>query len=135
MADRVLTWFIRDTSDLSWLPRYYMDAEYEKVALRVYATKAPITDDLRVDIQADGVSIFQNQSSTTFTTAGQRTTTPTTTGVLVKGDNAEVDAEDFNGDSIPLGSWVTLSIPDMAGARGVSIHLELERVGEANESE
>lgn len=132
MADRVLTWFIRDSSDLAWLPRYYADADYEKVALRVYATKPPVTGDLKIDIQADGVSIFANTPTLTFGTQGQRTTTPTETDVLNKGDTSEDDADDFNGSVIEENTWVTCVVASLAGAKGVTISLELDKVGEAN---
>ena len=133
MADRVLTWFIPDSPNPVSLPRYYMDADYEKVGLRVYAEQAPVEDDLGIDIQADGVSIFQNQSSTTFTTGGQRTTTPVTTPVLNKGETSQDDAPDFNDDLIPAESWVSCVISDMSGAKRITIQLELDKVDEQSE--
>ena len=135
MADRILIWHIPDSPNPLSLPRYYMEADYVPVALRVYADTKPETDDLRIDIRDDGVSIFKNQPSTTFTTLGQRTTTPTTTPVLIKGDNSEEDAGDFLEDALGTGSWISCVIADWAGAKGVTIQLELDKVGESNESE
>lgn len=128
MADRILLWHIRSHDDLSSLPRFFMDADYEKVALRVYADTAPVTDDLAVDIQADGVSIFNNLPTNTFTTLGHRITIPTTTPILNKGENEETEIQDLNGELIPNSSWVTLVLSELQGAKGITIQLELNRI-------
>ena len=125
MTDRVLTWHIPDSPNPVSLPRYYMDGDYDPVAVRVCADVPPV-DDLSIDIQTDGKSIFANQSSTTFTTDGQRTTIPTSTVVLVNGETSNEEIEDFGSDIIADGSWVSCVPFNLAGAKGVTVQLELD---------
>ena len=132
MSDRVLVWHIPDSPYGLSLPRYYMDADYAKVGLRVYAEVAPVGD-VSVDIRADGVSIFANDPQTRFSVLGQRTTTPTSTIILMKGENSEEDAEDFSAASLEAGAWVSCHPVNLAGARGVTISLELDRISDAGE--
>lgn len=133
MADRIMTWHVPDVPFPVSLPRYYADADFQKDALRVYADIAPVEGDLEIDIRADGVSIFQNQPSYSFTTDGQRINTPTSTAVLIKGENEELDGEDFNDGSIEEGAWVTCHIENARGAKGITIQLELTKVGQETE--
>ena len=135
MADRVITWHIPDNANAISLPRYYMDADYEKVALRIYAEVAPTQGDFSLDIQADGVSIFNNQPTYTFTTAGQRSEIPTVTPVVNtnENDNADDEGADMNGELIPQGSWLAVTKVDLKGSRGISINLLLNKIDE-NES-
>lgn len=59
MADRILVWHLdRLNGDSRQGPTYYLDRDYEPVAVRIYATIAPKDGELVIDIKDDGSSIF-----------------------------------------------------------------------------
>ena len=130
MADRTLTWHYAESGSI--LPAFYADEDYEKVAVRIHADTAPNSGDFEVDIFDDGVSIFNSHAmDTVFSELGRaKTAVPVTKVVLPKGDTAEVDAEDFTAVSIEEGSWLTCVVYNIGGAANVTIHLEVDRLGE-----
>jgi len=202
MADRIIIWHIPTLPAIT--PTFYIDRDYEPVALRIYADVAPRAGDLLVDVLDDGVSIMNdnadptisfnladayieyssqsaaftvgetitggtsgatarvesdrlgrlmlsNPSATAFTkgetiTGGASASTATvdayvpkvqtwTRGTtiaqshaaLAKGKNSEDVAQDFKpGVYIAEGSWLSMSLLDAVGAKGITIQLELD---------
>ncbi|KKN15675.1 hypothetical protein LCGC14_0983620 [marine sediment metagenome] len=127
MADRFLTWHQAKVlgSETRIGPVFYMDADYEPVAVRIYAVGAPRLGDTLVDIFDDGVSIFADRG----TAAGDTRTV----AALANGENFEEIAEDFSVEDIAKGSLVHCEIVDAGDCRDLSVHLELQRVGEPDE--
>ena len=116
-------------------PTYYMEADYEPVAVRIYAGNAPNLD-ARIDIFADGVSIFTDHSNRTYSQAtGYDSPTPVTTVALYAGENSEAYAEDFASDIIEKGAWVYCNLVDAGGGINFTVQLELEQVSEGLEPE
>jgi hypothetical protein len=74
MADRIITFIIpKKTGDGTRQGgTFYIEEDYEPIAVRVYSRIAPSLGDLEVDIKADGVSIFKE----TVTTSETPKTTP-----------------------------------------------------------
>ena len=137
--NRLLIFHIHETSgnEVRMAPSaYYVDAEYDKVAVRVYAEKAP-TRDAKFDIFDDGVSIFNNQTDRSWDkTTGVETTKADATEVLLPyGENSEEIAEDFNDNTIEKGSWVYCNLVDAGGGGNFTVQLELHQVSEDEEGE
>ena len=135
--NRILTWHHKEAigNETRIGPTYYVNADYEKVAVRIYAETAP-TRDVKVNIFDDGVSIFADNASRTYSSAtGYSSNTPATEAVLAGGENSEVDAEDFNNTILEEGSWVYCHIVDGGGGKNFTVQLELHQVSEDDESE
>jgi len=116
-------------------PTYYIEADYSKVAVRVYAEEAPSVD-TGIDIYDDGVSIFADTASGTWDNAtGMAPGTPVTRIILGAGQNSDVYAADFNKNIIEQGSWVYCNLVGAGGGKNFSVHLELEGVSEDSEIE
>lgn len=118
MADRVLTWHREGVSadNVRIGPTYYLEAEYEPVAVRIHAENAPSDDAAVFDIKADGVSIFNS------------------TIALAKGQTTDEAADDFKaGLILSVGSWLHCQLLSTSGGRNFTIQLELERVSEPEE--
>lgn len=113
---------------------YYMDAEYDKVAVRIYAEVAP-ANDAKIDIFDDGVSIFTDNTDRRVSRATGAITVPSgvTAVVLSAGQNSEEYAEDFNDTLIEEGSWVYCTLADSGGGENFSVQLELRQVSEDEE--
>ena len=110
---------------------FFIDAEYEPVAVRIYAEQAPDVEDAEFNIYADGVTIFADRSSPTFyITGGVETGADAVTNiVLEKGENSEDAAQDFTEDIVlARGSWISCNLIKDGGGRNFSIHLELTEV-------
>ena len=142
MADRILTWHrhITKHNETRIGPAFYMEADYEVVAVRIHSETAPTSGDVEVDILDDGVSIFSNRASSFSTPSSQKgvvgTSNPVrTTAILLKGETTEIDAEDFNQNPIEIGSWVTCSIEKRDTCENLTVHLELLKVSENDEVE
>jgi hypothetical protein len=134
--DRVLTWHFPKGGDKSQ-PAYYMETDYQPSAVRIYAEKAPAAGDCQVDIFDDGVSIFNDTATVRpyfSSTVRYSKDAASTYVILPQGDNAEVDAEDFTGNPIEAGSWVTCVLGTTGGAENVTVHLELTRMDEDDET-
>jgi hypothetical protein len=129
--EKSLTWhFQRGTREF---PSYYID-EFDLVAVRIHAEGAP-TSDLEVDILENGVSIFSDHAGMDpypGTAVPFYKRTPETWAVLLKGENEELDADDFRKSDIGPG-WVTLKVGSDGGASNVTVQLDLERVSEDGE--
>lgn len=114
---------------------YYLDADYEPLTVRIYASDAPEAD-AKIDIFANGVSIFADNASKTFSAAtGYNTPTPVTTATLPAGQNTEEYAEDFALDMLERGLWVHCNLEDTGGGGNFTVQLELIQVSEDDESE
>ena len=143
MADRILTWHEPDLNGNHGRigPTYYIESDYEPVAVRIQAVVAPDGGELEIDILDDGVSIFENRTSrlTNPTDVIGKTIdfgTPSTIAVLSKGENTEVDAETFITDlTIESGSWVYCEIVNQGDCRNVTVHLELAKLSDPEESD
>ena len=139
MTKRFLTWaFDRFPSGGVMLPAYYMETDYEPVAVRVYADSGPQVLDAKFDILVDGVSIFsdttevENSPDVNY----QHQHVATTSIELPASATDDTMAENFkDGLTIDEGSWVTCKFKNDGGARNVSIHLELITVSESNEDD
>lgn len=137
--NRVLTWNALGYTGnlLSIGATYYMEADYEPVAVRIYAEEAPSCGDAEFNIYDDGVSIFDNKASTTYDSVGTETyPAPDTNIFLCEGENEEVEAENFEtGLLIEKGSWVSCNLIADGGGKNFSVHLELRQISEDDESE
>lgn len=136
MADRVLTWHFPEGGDKSQ-PTYYAETDYEPMAVRIIADVAPASGDCQVDIFDDGVSIFSNNAAHyvyVSSTQRERSDPANTYVILPEGDNLEADAEDFAPGYIEAGSLVTCALGSTGGARNVTVHLELSKMDEPDET-
>ena len=132
--NRLLTFHYHDTSgnEARMAPSaYYMDGEYDKVAVRIYAEKAPIWD-AKINIFDDGVSIFSNRTSKAYnvTSGVDITGADAYEVILPAGENSEEIAEDFTTDLIEDGSWVYCNLVDAGGGYNFTVQLELHQVSE-----
>lgn len=129
--NRVLTFHSHGNETRMSPSAYYIETEYEKVAVRIYAEVAPIRD-AKIDILDDGVSIFSNRTSKAYNiTSGADITGATTTeAVLPEGQTSDEVAEDFNETLIEEGSWVYCNLVDAGGGRNFTVQLELHQVSE-----
>ncbi len=114
---------------------YFMDSEYEKVAVRIYAERAPDRD-AKFDILADGVSIFNNRANKAIhpTSGVDITGDAATEAILTAGQNSEELAGDFNASTIEKGSWVSCNLVDAGGGSNFTVQLELQHLSEEEES-
>ncbi len=121
MSFRILTWHIPSIvgDGTGQGAVYYLDKDYEPVAVRIYARTAPNGGDLQIDIKDDGVSIFENY------------------GLLTRGNKSTDWGEDFDLNSEKMlmaqGSWITLDIPESGGAGDISVSLELISLADTDE--
>ena len=115
---------------------YYMDAEYDKVAVRIYSEDAPLRD-AKFNIYNDGVSIFSNRTNKAYnvTTGVDITGADVYEAILPAGQNSEEIAEDFNDSVIAEGSWVWCDLVDAGGGNNFTVQLELHQVSEDEEGE
>ena len=142
MATRILTWHAsgKKRSGDRIGPTYYIDADYQPIAVRMHAETAPSLSDTKVDILKDDVSIFSNSTPVTQVSASTKGPTTArgvakTVALLPMGDNTEVNAEDFIGSEIDKGSWVHCVLEEDGGSENLTVHLELLRNSEDDESE
>ena len=134
--NRILTWHQKEAvgNETRIGPTYYIEADYIKVAVRIYVVTAP-TRDAKIDIFDDGVSIFNSRRYDSIDlTSGIRTVfTNETSVILVKGENADEIADDFSTKSIEEGSWVYCNLVDAGGGKDFTVQLELHQVSEDDE--
>ena len=134
MANRTLTWHsskVRKGGKIG--PTYYISADYQPVAVRMYAVTGPVTADAEVNILVDGVSILSNRTQSQLSALTKPPLTsgpPKTTAMIPKGDNYESNAEDLIGDPIEEGSWVHCELVEDGGCENLSVHLDLAGLGE-----
>ena len=132
--NRLLIFHLHETSgnEARMAPSaYYIDGEYDKVSVRIYAETAPLRD-AKFDIFDDGVSIFSNRTNRAWdiTTGLEITGKVTTEAILPANQNSEEMAEDFNDALIEEGSWVYCNLVDAGGGRNFTVQLELHQVSE-----
>ncbi len=136
MADRTLIWSAKrcDGNPTTMLPAYYIEVDYEPVAVRIYAESAPGIEEAVFEIYDDGVSIMSDIAFRYLTYISNTATyRGTYTTKLPKGANSDEMAEDFNATPIKVGSWVTCAIKADGGARNITVQLDLNRVSEPSE--
>lgn len=112
---------------------YYIETDYTPVAVRIHAGLVPVSGDAKIDIHADGVSIFNNRtlSDLDLDTGVVDTGTAVTTALLGKGLSSEEYAEDFatdvDGETIIIekGSWIYCNLENTGGGDNFSVSLEL----------
>jgi hypothetical protein len=135
MADKTLVWSVKrcDGNPTTMLPAYYIESEYEPIAVRIYAETAPIMD-ATFEIYDDGVSIM-NDNAYKYSTyiANSPAYQGTYYFILPKGANSDEMAEDFNANNLDIGSWVTCSILNDGGAKNITVQLDLNRISESGE--
>ncbi len=137
--DRILIFHYHDTSGktVRMSPSaYYVDAEYEKVAVRIYAEGAPSTE-AEIDILDDGVSIFNERgSAVAHRTTGVISIVGSGTGAtLAANQNSEDAAQDFTDDVIVEGSWVSCNLVKGGGGKNYTVQFELRQVSEGDEKD
>ena len=115
---------------------YYMDADFTKVAVRIYAGVAP-TSDAKFDIFDDGVSIFQSRDVASIpNSAGVISTVSEGTSIVLLADEQSDEiAENFTETPIAKGSWVTCNMLDSGDGKDFTVQLELQPLSEDDESE
>lgn len=115
MIDRVLTWYIDGVVSRNGVRQgetYYLEADYEPIALRIYAQDAPYGQALEVDILSDNVSIFGEKAC------------------LPAGENSEDAPVDFCKEVLEAGTWISLNVTNQASARNITVSLELRLIPE-----
>ena len=120
---RILVWSLYQLHGDSQAqgPAYYAERDYEPDACRLYARVAPSGGDLKIDIRADGTSIFTSNYA-----------------ALNKGGNLEEHAEDYQTTEpvIAAGSIVTFHVIETNGASEITCQLEMDSLDdEESESE
>jgi hypothetical protein len=137
MADRILTWFFPAIPFPPSAPAYYVENDMDLSNVRIHALKAPTLGDCKIDIFADGVSIFNNNTPVTRRDGTSRSVagTPDTTVKLPQHQTSEALAEDFSRTGIDAGTWVTCELVLPNGARNITVQLELNRLAEEGETE
>lgn len=137
MADRQLIWSTLHYPESGvMLPAYYLEGEYEPVAVRIYADSAPKVEACTFDIYDDGTSIFidKDADNVDMTATYQHQHVANTKVSLEAGDTDELMADNFeDGLYIESGSWITCKMFNDAGARNVTIILELNKLSETEE--
>ena len=131
--DRVISFHSHyDGGRLTIGPAFYADTDYEKVAVRVYAGKAPTSTPARFDIYDDGVSIFNERgfNRAHITTGVISTDGAGTYQILNVGETSDETIEDFTRDTIEKGSWVTCEVTEESAGKHFTIQLELRSADE-----
>jgi len=105
----------------------YLEGEYDKVRVRIYAAGAPIRD-ASFEILADGESLFT--SLTSVDSNGVPTGTSNAVIVLPANTNGEELADDFNSETLGDGAWVYCNMLDAGGGSNFAVELELEQLSE-----
>ena len=135
--NKFLSFHHHETSgnEVRMAPAYYIEADYSKVAVRIYAKAVPLWE-ARFDIFNDGISIFTNNTPKVYATSGvDISRDDDTTIFLSAGENSEEFAEDFTGTPIERDSWVYCNMVDAGGGSGFTVQLELRPMSEDDDSE
>ncbi len=136
MADRTLIWSAKrcEGNPTTLLPAYYMEGDYEKVAVRIHAEDAPVDEDAQFEIYADGESIMNDHLyNYDDYIANTATYTGETMIHLPVDDTEDTMAEDFSNDNIEAGTWVTCAFLKDGGGKNFTIILELNRLSDSDE--
>lgn len=109
--NRILTWFIPEMVGVGTRqgPTFYLERDYEPVAMQVYARIAPAGTDLTFNIRDDDVSIMSSDAR------------------LPVGANTDDMAEDWDEflSTLDEGSWLSLDITNHGNAKDITVQLEL----------
>lgn len=108
----------------------YLEGEYEKVRVRVYAEEAPKRD-ATFELLADGVSLLRTLTSYDSNNVPNGTSDSVVT--LTANTNSEEIADDFNKDEIADGKWVYCNILDAGGGSNFTVQVELAQLSEDEE--
>ena len=132
--NRLLIFHVHETSgnEVRMAPSaYFMDGEYSKIGLRIYAATAPIRE-ATINIFDDGVSIFKNRTPTAYhaTSGADITGADSYEVALAPGENLEEAAETFTDAIIRKGSLVYCNLVDSGGGRDFTVQLELHQESE-----
>ena len=131
--NRFLTFHTHGTSNNEqWMsPAYYMDGDYEPVAVRIHVGKAPAKE-AKIDIYDDGVSLFNNSTTPAHhhNTGTDLTGDAVTYMSLAAGQNSDEVADDFTNDPIDSGSWITCKLLDAGSGANFTVQLEIALIEE-----
>ena len=137
MANKVLVWSVHrcDGNPTVMLPSHYIESDVAPLAVRIYAVTAPDYDEAKFEIYDDGVSIMgdRNYSYSTYIANTANPPAASRDIFLGKGENSEEMAEDFNDNTIEVGSWMTCVLTQDGGGRDFTVVLELENLSESDE--
>jgi hypothetical protein len=131
MADRILTWSCKrcDGNPTVMLPAYYLEKDFDPVAVRIRAESAPTASEAVFEIYADGVPIMNDYS---FSYSDYIIDTQHYSGnydfTLTKTETTDDMADDFNGNSLEAGTWVTCVIKEDGSGKNFTVQLELDEV-------
>ena len=105
---RVLSWYLDAVGPgASQKETYRLDGSYTPVRAWVHAVTAPVVQELLIDINVDGLSIFSYQ--------------------LRLQDEKDAETADFSGVQFSKDSLVSLDIDQAGGnTQGMTVGLELE---------
>ena len=108
-----------------------IEADYIKVAARIYAETAPLRD-AKFDIFNNGVSIFSNRTTKAYniTTGADISGDDDTTIALTAGENSEEVAENFTDTPIAKDSWIYCNLVNAGSGRNFTVQLELRPLSE-----
>lgn len=136
--NQVISFHLHGTSgnEAYMLPTFWVDADYEKVGVRILAETAPVRD-AKINIYDDGASIFSNRTNRSWnlTTGVEITPSTDTEAVLPANQNTEEIADDFNNNIIEKGSRLTCKLVDSGGGKDFTVQLELRQTSEDEEQE
>ncbi len=135
MAKRILTFNGTDTLAGQLGAAHYLEADYQPIAVRIHAETAPQAD-AEFNILADGTSILNDRASYVQTADGSgvfKGRAASRSVVLPKGGTSEADAEDFIGNPLSQGTWVTCEIVHNGGGKNFTVQVELETLAEEDE--
>ncbi len=133
----LLNFHFHDTASKGvMLPAFYMDGDYSKVAVRIYADTVPVRD-AKFDIFDDGVSIFQNRTIKKYNISSgvDETGADSTSIYLPAGAKSDELADVFNSEVIQEGSWLTGEVVDAGSGKNFTVQLELSQVSEDDEED
>lgn len=121
MADRYFVWHINrmEGSGTNQGPAYVLDRDYALPGkVRLYARNAPGYSSLRVDIKADGVSLFE-------AAVGNY---PSSVPSIQKGRNIEEEWDSFKDSLRRIDRYAVLTcdVLDSGGAGDITVTLELD---------
>ena len=121
MPDRIFIWHLDElTGDgTNQGPSYVLDQDYALPGVvRLYAKRAAGKDSLRVDIKADGVSIFEAAIGNGLASVPS----------IQKGRQIEENWDSFKDTIRRLDRYavLTLDVLDSGGASGITVSLELD---------
>jgi len=130
--NQILTWHTlgSDGNQYSIGPAYYLNADYEPFAVRIYAEVAPDVEDAQFNIYVGGVTIFPDRATHTYHPQGGISVRAAakTYIALSKDRNSEDFSDDFAEDVLVSDSWVTCNLIKDGGGKNFTVQLEIAPV-------